>query len=151
MVQRQKTLNPVAQIVSEKVSLMRTMPQGCILKQTSLSFEWETEIQPTPLSQVYKIKISYRYGEVPKVYVTEPYPLDKYPGKEVLPHVYSTSEQRICLYYPGIGEWTKKMLIARTIVPWAAEWLQFYELWLANGEWLGEGLHSQNGMEKKEK
>lgn len=116
----------------------QTIPQGRFLKQTSLSFEWDTEIQPTPLSQVYKIKVSYRYGEIPKVYVTDPYSLDKYPGKKILPHVYSTSEQRICLYYPGIGEWTKKKLIAHTIVPWAAEWL-------------GEGLHPQNGMEKKEK
>jgi hypothetical protein len=31
--------------------------------------------------------------------------------------------------------------IADSIVPWAAEWLLFYEGWHATGEWFGPGLH----------
>lgn len=31
------------------------------------------------------------------------------------------------------------MLIANTIVPWAVEWLFFYEVWLVTGEWGGGG------------
>ena len=30
------------------------------------------------------------------------------------------------------------MLIVDTIVPWAAEWLLHYEIWLATGEWFGD-------------
>jgi len=31
------------------------------------------------------------------------------------------------------------MAIADTIIAWASEWLFFYELWLATGEWHGGG------------
>ena len=33
------------------------------------------------------------------------------------------------------------MQLATTIVPWCSEWLFYYELWLATGEWLGGGVH----------
>ena len=32
-----------------------------------------------------------------------------------------------------------RMLIANTTLPWTAEWLFFYELWLVTGEWDGGG------------
>lgn len=150
MVQKQKTLNSAAQIVAEIGALKKTMPQGVINKRSSNSFVWETEIQPTPLSLLYRIKIEYSYGKTPQVFVTSPCPLKKFPGTKVLPHTYSTKEQKLCLYYPGIGEWNKNKLIARTILPWASEWLQYYELWLATGFWLGEGLHPKKNEKKKE-
>ena len=31
------------------------------------------------------------------------------------------------------------MSIADTIVPWTAEWLVHYEIWLVTGEWYGGG------------
>jgi hypothetical protein len=31
------------------------------------------------------------------------------------------------------------MLLADSIVPWASEWLFFYEFWLVTGEWDGGG------------
>jgi hypothetical protein len=31
------------------------------------------------------------------------------------------------------------MSIADTIVPWTAEWLVHYEIWLMTGEWYGGG------------
>ncbi|MDY0295864.1 MAG: hypothetical protein RB296_00975 [Acidobacteriota bacterium] len=42
------------------------------------------------------------------------------------------------------------MIIAKTIVPWASEWLIFYELWLATGEWLGGGIHAGTYKEDPE-
>jgi hypothetical protein len=60
--------------------------------------------------------------------------LDGRPG-ESLPHVYR--EGTLCLYRKG--EWSSAMLIANSIVPWASEWLLFYEIWLATGEWHGGG------------
>ena len=36
------------------------------------------------------------------------------------------------------------MYVAETTMPWAAEWLFFFELWLATDEWLGGGvLHGE--------
>jgi len=152
MVQKQKKLNPIAQVTAEIGALLRLYPDGIFITQTSKSFSWTVVVCPTPLSQTYKIRLDYQYGDTPRVYVTDPYPLGKYPGKKVLPHVYSTKNQQICLYYPGIGEWNRDMLLARTIVPWASEWLLFYELWLSTGVWLGEGLHpTQNKKEEDKK
>lgn len=34
------------------------------------------------------------------------------------------------------------MLIANTIVPWTSEWLFYYEIWLATGQWHGGGHSS---------
>jgi len=149
MVQKQKNLNPVAQITAEICALVRLMPNGVIKNRTTRSFVWETEVQPTPLSMKYRIKIEYAYGNSPQVFVTYPNPLSRYSGERTLPHCYSTEDQRICLYYPGFREWNKGKLIAKTILPWASEWLQYYELWLATGMWLGEGIHPKKDECKK--
>lgn len=34
------------------------------------------------------------------------------------------------------------MLIAKTILPWTALWLYYYELWLDTGKWLGPSSHT---------
>ena len=52
-----------------------------------------------------------------------------------LPHVYGSDT--LCLCYPC--EWDSTKLIARTLVPWASEWLLYYEFWRATGMWLGGG------------
>lgn len=46
----------------------------------------------------------------------------------------------LCLYNPGSGEWSNRMLIAATTVPWAAQWLFYYELWHYDGNWRGGGV-----------
>ena len=50
-----------------------------------------------------------------------------------------TKMVRICLY--RYSEFNVYKLLADTIIPWTVEWLYFYELWLATGEWLGGGEH----------
>lgn len=37
------------------------------------------------------------------------------------------------------------MLLAKTILPWTAEWLLHYEVWLVTGEWVGGGVHPNGG------
>lgn len=58
-----------------------------------------------------------------------------HPGTLTLPHIYPGNE--LCLYYPG--EWHDDMLLATTVIPWTAEWLMHYELWLVTGHWSGGG------------
>src|SRR5215217_7638942 len=91
-------------------------------------------IQPSPASQTYTVRLIYRHGRPPKVTVTDP-PLALHPDASQLPHVYPGNE--LCLYYPG--EWKHDMLLSATILPWTAEWLIHYELWLATGTWAGGG------------
>lgn len=100
-------------------------------------------------SRIYTIKLKYKVGEYPRVFVTDPFPLERYPGKDLLEHVYSTPNQELCLFMKSTGEWTRQKMIAKTVIPWAAEWLQFYELWLSTGEWYGEGMHPQVKDKKK--
>jgi hypothetical protein len=95
---------------------------------------WTGWLQPTPASRSYLVRIRYDGVSRPQVNVLDP-PLVIPEGKTGLPHVYPHRE--LCLYYPG--EWNGRMLIGDTIIPWASEWLFFYELWLATGEWHGGG------------
>lgn len=144
-----KRLNPRAQIVAEIGQLKRYFPSGRGVSETTDSLTWEVQLQPTVSSRVYTIKLKYKVGEYPRVFVTDPFPLDRYPGKDLLEHVYSTPKQELCLFVRNTGEWTRQKMIAKTVIPWAAEWLQFYELWLATGEWYGEGMHPQKKNRKK--
>jgi hypothetical protein len=93
-------------------------------------------IQPTPASETYSARIQYRHHDSPHVHIVEP-ELALHPGSNRLPHVYPGNE--LCLYYRG--EWQHHMLLAATILPWTAEWLLHYEIWLITGEWTGGGYH----------
>jgi hypothetical protein len=93
---------------------------------------WTGELQPTPLSRSYRVQIAYGPRGQPKVRVLEE--LATYEGRS-LPHVYS--DGTLCLH--EWHEWTATMSIADTIVPWTAEWLVHYEIWLVTGEWYGGG------------
>jgi hypothetical protein len=93
-----------------------------------------TRLQPSPASQTYTVRLRYRHGRRPRVTVTDP-PLQLHPGAGALPHVYPGDE--LCLYFPG--EWQHDMLLAATVLPWTAEWLLHYELWLITGSWAGGG------------
>jgi hypothetical protein len=46
----------------------------------------------------------------------------------------------LCLFDPDGGEWSNRLLIADTTIPWAAEWLLYYELWHLSGGWRGGGV-----------
>jgi len=127
--------------VSQQAYILSSMYPDSHGKFHKNKLDWTGIIVPTPLSRLYTVNIIYRQGCNPRTYVQDPQ-LSLLPGKK-LPHVYDQIEQRLCLYYPNCRtpQWNESMHIAKTIVPWASEWLFFYELWLATGEWLGGGIH----------
>jgi hypothetical protein len=94
---------------------------------------WLGMITPTPLARTYTMRISYSLGKYPRVVVVDP-PLEP-DEKGTLPHFYL--EGSLCLH--EAHEWDRSMLIVDTIVPWAAEWLAYYELWKQTGQWYGDG------------
>lgn len=98
-------------------------------------------VQPTPINGIYRVRIEYAIGDVPKAFVEKP-TLQPRSETEPVPHVYLGP--RPCLYLPGSGEWTPGKSIARTIVPWLLLWLFYYELWHATGEWRGGGASHQS-------
>lgn len=93
---------------------------------------WTGALQPTPLSRTYQVRVGYALGQMPLVRVVSP--LISRPGEQ-LPHTWQDGS--LCLHESS--EWSSRMAIADTIVPWAAEWLLFYEIWLATGSWEGGG------------
>lgn len=130
--------------ISIQADALRRYPTGEIADKKGDLLVWRWKVKPSPLSMTYTIKLVYRLGSSPKVYVVSPKPLALATGKTSLPHVYDTAEQQICLYYNDEDkekEWSPDKFIANTIVPWIAEWLYFYEIWLYTGEWTGGGIH----------
>ncbi len=99
---------------------------------------WIGHFQPTPLSRSYVLRLTYRKPLSPEIVVVSP-ELER-PDGDRLPHVYTGD--RLCLCYPH--EWKSSQVIARTIVPWASEWLLHYEFWVATGEWHGGGHETES-------
>lgn len=93
---------------------------------------WTGRIQPTPLSRQYLVRVDYQSGWFPQVRVLDHL---EFRDGESLPHVYR--EGTLCLH--RAAEWTPDMLLVDTTLPWTAEWLINYEIWLATGDWHGGG------------
>ncbi len=133
-------------LVVQELTIKHLFPDSTIKRSANKSLIWVGQLRPTPLSKLYSIKIKLEKGKV-EVFVIEPVKLERYPGKTLLPHVYSTPKQKLCLYFPDGKEWNKGKLLVDTIIPWASEWLYFYEIWLITGNWFGGG--TEHDFEKK--
>ena len=138
--------NRISLIVQEAI-LKKIFSECNIKRYREESLVWVCDIIPSPLSETYTLKLTYKRKEGVKVYVINPKPLALAKGKTKLPHVYSTAEQRLCLYYPNRIEWNESMLYSTTIIPWASEWLVHYECWVGTGKWNGGGIGHENETE----
>ena len=98
---------------------------------------WTGSLTHTGLSQTYMVKVEYTLGFRPKITILSP-ALEKREDQGRIPHVYDGVYP--CLYYPKTGEWTPNKFIASYVIPWISMWLYFYEVWLATGNWYGEGI-----------
>lgn len=85
-----------------------------------------------------------KYGYRPKAYLKNQGLLKSEDDRP--PHLYECQyygegreKLQLCLYMPGTNEWNDEMLIADTFIPWATEWLYYYEIWRMTGKWLGGG------------
>ena len=94
---------------------------------------WTADLKPSALSDTYTAQLTYKLNQQPEIHVLRPKLI--VPERGRLPHTYSGN--RLCLYYPGIGEWRGNMLLTKSVVPWISEWLVNYEIWLATGKWCG--------------
>ncbi len=104
------------------------------------SLECRLWLQPTLVSRPYLARLRFRDGGSPKVWVEDP-DLSRIARDRVIPHLYDHKKIQLCLYHPSRFEWSAKMPIAKTIIPWTCLWLYFFEDWLITGEWHGGGEH----------
>ena len=129
-------------VIQQGHSLQKTYA-GSTFSTKKSSLIWTGNLKPSALSRTYTIKLTYKLERKANVYVLKP--KLKIPDGKKLPHVFKG--ERLCLYYKN--EWDGYMFLSQTIVPWSAEWLFNYEIWLATGQWCGGGIHSPNPHDKE--
>ena len=101
---------------------------------------WTSWIRPSPLSADYRIEVQYDIKTSPTIWAREP-DLKAMAGGQKLPHLYYQDTQELCLYQPRYREWHPKLLLSRTVIPWAVLWFYYFEIWLVTGVWPGNGEH----------
>ena len=126
-------------ITQQWLGLRRDFPDGTG-ELTRGRLTWTTALHPTPLSRDYLVRLDYREGDTPRVFVVEP-SLSQIAGVRRIPHLYQQDPACLCLYRSIYGEWSPDKAISRTIIPWAASWLFYFEDWLLSDEWRGGGEH----------
>ena len=122
-------------IAIQRACIQERFPQ---FKFSRVQSAWTGKLKPTTRSPEYLLKITYSIYNIPRVFVLEP---KLHPDA---PHVYKESGA-LCLYYPPDDSWNSQKLLGDTIFIWTAEWLYYYELWLATGQWFGSEVpHTGN-------
>jgi hypothetical protein len=107
--------------------------------------ECEGLITPSEECATYRIVISYEQNGVPRVQIKEPQII---PSSTI--HMYENGA--LCLYKPAETPWKSSDNVHEKIIPWTAEWLVFYELYLMCGRWLGpEAPHDLAGKAQQKK
>jgi len=111
--------------------------------------DWTYQSQSSPLGRTYTVEIQFQAGSSPDIFVREP-DIQLLAGDRDLPHVYH-APLRLCLYRPEKQQWHSKLRIDRTIIPWTALWLYYFEEWLESNDWKGEGEHPDpdNGSDNR--
>jgi hypothetical protein len=123
-------------LMVQAFNLKKVFPESrYLIRRNCLS--WEGDLTPSTLSKTYAVQLIYKLNKSPDIQVTKPKLVA--PEGRRLAHTYSG--KRLCLYYPGVGEWRGDLLLAKTIIPWISEWLINYEIWLGTGKWCGGGIH----------
>jgi hypothetical protein len=92
----------------------------------------EGEITPSEHCATYTVNVSYKNGGIPTVRIRRPQ-IPRVSWGRV--HIYR--EGSLCLYDHREHPWRWNDNLHEKIIPWTAEWLVFYELFLMCGKWLG--------------
>ncbi len=102
------------------------------------------KVAPTPLSRVYRCSLKLYAAKSPELFVLDPDPRAVAVGR-VLPHTYphDGAGTKLCLWLPKAREWSAQMRLDETYLPWAAEWLDYFEEWLVTDVWSGGGAHPE--------
>jgi hypothetical protein len=124
----------------------------CLIKSLPLTV-WRGTVQPRFVE--YELEIRYSPGcandrfqhkrMAPQVIILNP---DlKCKNNIDIPHLYQqpwgNAKPQLCLYWPLGDDWHNLKPIGETIMPWAIEWIEFYELWEVTNKWGGpEAPHS---------
>jgi hypothetical protein len=119
-------------------TLRANWPEG-ETRLTQLGLAWTGPLVPSVFSRTYMVRVSYQSPQhLPMTQVLSP-SLDELAGGREIPHMYSQKKGELCLFTPKFHEWTGRMRLSHSILPWAELWLYYFEDWLATGDWQGGG------------
>lgn len=143
-------------VEDQDAAIRRDFPEFRLIAGVEWMGVWEGPVRP--ISKTYCLRIVFfrrrlfegwsLENSYVSVFVVEPViGAEAIKEERLLPHVY-WNEQRpeypyLCLYDPEEMTWTPELLIAATIIPWALQWLFFYEYWQITGEFKGPGRHPE--------
>ena len=99
-------------------------------------------LSPTSFSRDYRCMLVVTPNHWPRMVVLEPNLYVLADGR-VPPHIYRHDGPgtNLCLWLPRKNEWQPQMKLLDTYLAWTAEWLNYFEEWLATGQWVGGGEH----------
>lgn len=124
--------------------LLKECFPGGMLKVSKTELTWEGQLRPSSISQPYTVRIQYSLGKLPNIDVLTPdlqAIADAIKPGRTIPHVYSTTPMRICVYRPSKNEWNPTDNLATSMIPWTCMWLSFFEDWVFTDVWSGGGEH----------
>ena len=136
---------PKLQLVEQKIFIKSEYPDSETFIRNGVLY-WYGVVKPTPFSKEYQLKMEYRMGKYPRMWlVSEELNVQT---AHLIPHHYSINVDNnmieLCLFRPKFKEWMKNYPLSHTIIPWAIEWTYYYEIWKITGEWNGGGNHPTN-------
>lgn len=132
---------------SQYERLKASFPDLVTEEYTGTKFSVVLKLRPDVFSKEYNVRFVFN-GRL-SVYVAGE-KLRIASNRKKLPHVFDNDLQHICLYGEGGENWSVNKSIASVVVPWASEWLYYYEMWLIDGQWRGGG-HDEYANENLEK
>lgn len=115
----------------QALALRSVFPDGLVRLEPN-SLHWRGQLKPSALSREYTVSVSLEVGKNPVVTVEHPALQPNAEG--LLPHI--LDDGSLCLN--KAGQWSPKMLLVDTALPWASEWLLHYEMWKGTGIWFGD-------------
>ncbi|MES2136694.1 MAG: hypothetical protein V4502_06500 [Pseudomonadota bacterium] len=137
-------------LAADDHQIRRLFPEFRLIASLPGQSIWEGPLQP--FAQPYLVRLGWSLnvrGSVirssyssPTITVLDP-PLVRRPGNpdSSIPHLYRQPSDhlaaKLCLYWPDGVEFNSAKYLADTVLPWASEWLGYYELWHVTGEWFG--------------
>jgi hypothetical protein len=105
---------------------------------------WIGLLKPGSITDAYLVEIDYRQNERPVVRILAP---SLEVSRSQFQEVHIFGDGSLCLH--SDTDWNPTMPIAATVLLWVNEWLIYYELWKATGQWYGGGEYLVSTSDKK--
>jgi len=141
---------PIPTVAQRARELKNLRLPGAVSSQNGRTLYFKVGISPGSFGRLYQCLLKIKPdGQPPDAVVLEP-DLSALAGGKQIPHTYAYDGKgtRLCLWWPKSRDWMPSMKLTDTFIPWIAEWLYYFELWLLTGEWSGGGEHPDSAPKR---